>query len=53
MGEGANYGALRGSLRGGGTALEVALIKFIDNLPYRCLVERVLIPAIEPPRYFG
>src|SRR3546814_14334992 len=47
------FGALLGSLRGGGTESELALIKFMNNLPYRCLIERVLIPAIEPPRYIA
>ena len=31
--------ALRGSLRGGGTELELALIELIDNLAHSCLIQ--------------
>ena len=32
------HGALRGSLRGGGTDLELALIELIDDLAHGCLI---------------
>ena len=32
-------GALRGSLRGRGTELELALIKLIDDLAHGCLIQ--------------
>ena len=33
------YGALRGSLRGGGIELEVAFIDLIDDLAHGCLIQ--------------
>jgi hypothetical protein len=32
------HGALRGSLRGGGAELELALIEFMDDLAHGCLI---------------